>query len=291
MLKNFPYSKTDDPKKELKAPGAAQRQCKRPLRVFGVPDCLGLFGFRERNVSVHKLHLKLKKSPCFSLSPGTLVDLCVRQVHHVLVEVICRFDLAAASQALAEEAGAFKADAAHHDVTSNEVAAGKNHPVRLDTLDLTGVTAELVHEVSNKPDVAHGDCVAIMLHLLGPTFWHNAAGRFIQLLPSEELLHVCLRVMLVLSIPWLHKVEVVNGLENGFQTPKCEVQDPPRTVKLPSSSRSQVDLPVGTSQTALFPKQDHSKQDDAKPSNILYDHYLLTSLLTSSKSGRVQVPN
>mmetsp|Transcript_73446 Transcript_73446/g.175106 ORF Transcript_73446/g.175106 Transcript_73446/m.175106 type:complete len:295 (+) Transcript_73446:845-1729(+) len=51
-----------------------------------------------------------------------------------------------------------------------------------------------------------------MLHLLGPTFWHNAAGRFIQLLPSEELLHVCLRVMLVLSIPWLHKVEVVNGL-------------------------------------------------------------------------------
>ena len=73
----------------------------------------------------------------------------------------------------------------------------------------------VVPKSDGKPDVAHRDGVAIVLYLLGPALRHGAGGPLVELLPSQELLHVRLGVVLVLLVPGLHEVQVVDGLEAG----------------------------------------------------------------------------
>ena len=76
-----------------------------------------------------------------------------------------------------------------------------------------------IPKTNRKPNVAHGDGVAVVLHLLGPALRHGATGPLIELLPSEELFHVRLGVVLVLLVPGLHEVQVVNRLKLSSLAP------------------------------------------------------------------------
>ena len=71
---------------------------------------------------------------------------------------------------------------------------------------------KLLHVVGHEPNIAHRDGVAVMLHLFRPAFRQPAARRFVELLPSQELLDVGLGVVLVFLIPRLDEVQVVNCL-------------------------------------------------------------------------------
>mmetsp|Transcript_63323 Transcript_63323/g.88035 ORF Transcript_63323/g.88035 Transcript_63323/m.88035 type:complete len:228 (+) Transcript_63323:616-1299(+) len=140
------------------------------------------------------------------------VNLSICKIHHVLVQVVGGTHLTASRELLAQKARTLEADAADHHVTRDEVATRQDRSVLHQPLDLSRTGAELLHEVGHKPNVAHGDGVAVVLHLLGPALRHGATGPLIELLPSEELFHVRLGVVLVLLVPGLHEVQVVNRL-------------------------------------------------------------------------------
>eukprot|EP00438_Fugacium_kawagutii_P013899 Skav219738 [mRNA] locus=scaffold301:458598:461009:+ [translate_table: standard] len=150
---------------------------------------------------------------------GTFINLGIGQIHHVLIQVVCGLHLMSSREPFAQRVGSFKANAAHHDVARDEVSTGQNHSGLLEAFDQTCFGAQLLHVMSHKPNVTHRDGVAIMLHLLGPTFRNLTARYFIELLPPQELLDVALRVMFVLLIPGLHEIQVVDCLgANGAMT-------------------------------------------------------------------------
>ena len=65
----------------------------------------------------------------------TFVNLCIRQVHHVLVQVVGGLHFAATCEGLAEKVGSLKAYAAHHHITGDKVSAAQHHALLLDVLD------------------------------------------------------------------------------------------------------------------------------------------------------------
>ena len=145
-MKNFPYSKTEDPKKELKAPlwktlENMVLQCPTDLTKSG-RESSALSSHSSPLTTTPNHHSNISTPTSVSLTTKTrefyaFINLRISQIHHVLIQVVRGLHLLTPCEPFAQRIGSFEANATHHYVARHEVSTGQHHARLLDAFDQT----------------------------------------------------------------------------------------------------------------------------------------------------------